>query len=312
MKLMSAAVLAGALALAGAQDEKRELRAKFQKGEKFQIHLKNAVHVKVDEIPEAYQGFLGDDPINIKIDGVLAVEVTEVAEDGKATLAGAWKSLNVKGGWMVSEVDFKYESEKKGEKSKKKEEDPALLPFGDIEDMLATAARQPVKAVVDRFGKLTVLGDKREQGTMATQFLSLNGLLGPLPAAAVKKGDAWKNEERLSMPGLVGTVDIPVRAEVTYEADEKFGERDCAVLAAKITVIADDAKAAGGANFGIKMKKEGGGEGRLHFSVAEGRPVKLVNNLKVKVAATAQDPNGGGEISIKATLSLLLSHELVK
>src|SRR5688572_20703771 len=110
------AVVIGALALAAApQDGKRELRYAFTKGETFPYALKYAMGVKVDKVPEIFQGVLPEDLLDLKIEGLLDVKVTEVAADGSATLEGTWKKLTAKGHMLVNDVDFKFDADKKAD-----------------------------------------------------------------------------------------------------------------------------------------------------------------------------------------------------
>src|SRR5438128_1939321 len=81
----------------GRQDEKSELRYGFKKGEKFPLKLTYAMGVKLDKVPEAFQGVLSDEPVNLKLEGTLDMEVKEVTESGKAVLEGTWKTMKAKG-----------------------------------------------------------------------------------------------------------------------------------------------------------------------------------------------------------------------
>jgi hypothetical protein len=170
--------------------------------------------------------------------------------------------------------------------------------------------------VVEKDGRLKVQesGGARGMGGMSSQFLSLNGLMGSLPKDKVAKGGSWKSDEKLAMPGVGGTVDIRIKSENTYAADEKVGDYACALIQSKYTVGGEgEGKQADPAQgFSFKMKTSGEGEGKLWFAAKEGRAAKAQNALKVKVSATVPNPGGGDDIEIKATLKIDQSHELGK
>ena len=308
MKPVAASLVCLLAAAASAQDGKVELRYKFQKGEKFAMKMGYSMGVKLDKVPEAFQGVLSDEPVNLKFDGTLAVEVKEVAEDGKAVLEGTWKTMKAKGAVMVNDVDFTYDAEKKGEaKPKKKEEgDPGLQGFFDLEDQLRNMAQTPLKLTVDALGKVTSDGaSAKGMGEMSAMFLSLNGLMGPLPKKGVGQGDTWKEEMKLGMPGVGGAVDIRVKSDNVWESTETLDGRACAVIKSKFTVGGEGKADQEGDNpFNIKMKTQGEGEGKTCFCAKDGFPAKVSSFLKVKLSATVPNPGGGEEMDIKATLKI--------
>jgi hypothetical protein len=307
-----------AVAASGAQDEKSQLRYGFKKGEKFPMKMTYGMGVKLDKVPEAFQGVLSDEPINLKLEGTLDMEVKDVAENGKAVLEGTWKTMKAKGAVMVNDVDFNYDSEKKDAvKPKKKEEgeDPGLQGFFDLEDQLRKTATQPLKLTVDDRGKVTVDGaSAKGMGEMNAMFLSMNGLMGALPKDKVGQGDTWKEETKLSMPGVGGAVDIRVKSENKWESTETVEGKPFAVIKSKFAV-GGDVKAEGeGDNnpFNIKMKTVGDGEGKTSFAVKGGFASKVQGALKVKVSATVPNPGGGDDMDIKATLKIEQSLEIKK
>jgi hypothetical protein len=198
MKRTALAALAFVFGLSAlAQDGKTELRYGLKKGEKFSLSLSHALSVKLDKVPEILQGVVSEDPIAVKFEGVLDLEVTDIADDGAARLNGTWRTAKAKGHIMVNDIDFDYDVAKKGDdKPKKKEEpeDPTLQGFGDLQDQLGKMVRTPLKLSADKLGKVTVVegGDKLRE--IESAFRSLNGLMGPLPKDAVAKGDSWKDE----------------------------------------------------------------------------------------------------------------------
>jgi hypothetical protein len=316
MKRTALAALAFVFGLSAlAQDGKTELRYGLKKGEKFSLALSHALSVKLDKVPEILQGVVSEDPIAVKFEGVLDLEVTEVADDGAARLNGTWRTAKAKGHIMVNDIDFDYDVAKKGDdKPKKKEEpeDPTLQGFGDLQDQLGKMVRTPLKLSADKLGKVTVVegGDKLRE--IESAFRSLNGLMGPLPKDAVAKGDSWKDELKLGMPGVGGTVDIKIRATNSIDAVEKLDGKDVYVIKSKFAVgkLPGEKDEAPAGDIQVKIKTEGEGEGKTLFSVSDGRASKSQSNLRVKVSATIPNPGGGDDMDLKAKLTIDTSHSL--
>jgi hypothetical protein len=312
--LMTGLVLAFGLT-ALAQDAKQELRYTFKKGDKFAFTLKHGLSVRLDKVPEILQGVVSEDPIDVKFEGVIAAEVTDVAENGTAILNGTWRSAKAKGHVMVNDIDFDYDSSKKEEaKPKKKEdEDPALANFGDLQDQLSKMVRLPLKFSVDPLGKVSMMDSAGKLGEIESAFRSLNGLMGPLPKEKVGKGDTWKDEQKLGMPGVGGNVDIKIRTQNTIESVDKVGGEDCLVIKSKFSVgkLPGD-KDEPAPNVEVKIKTDGEGEGKTWFSLAQNRSIKSASSLKVKVTANIPNPGGGDEMELKAQLKIDTSHELGK
>jgi hypothetical protein len=317
MKRTSFAALAFVFGLSAlAQDGKTELRYGLQKGEKFSLALSHALSVKLDKVPEILQGVVSEDPISVKFEGVVDLEVTELAEDGTARLTGTWRTAKAKGHIMVNDIDFDYDVAKKGDEKKKKAEpeDPALQGFGDLQDQLGKMVRAPLKLSADKFGKVTVVEGSGKLGEIESAFRSLNGLMGPLPKDAVGKGDSWKDELKLGMPGVGGTVDIKIRAENRIDSVEKIDGKNVFVIKSKFAVgkLPGDKEDAPAAGIEVKIKTEGEGEGKTLFSVTDGRASKSQSNLRVKVSATIPNPGGGEDMDLKAKLTIDTSHSLGK
>jgi len=310
MKRSSLAALVFVFGLSAvAQDGKTELRYGLKKGEKLSLTLSHGLSVKLDKVPEILQGVVSEDPIAVKFDGVLDLEVTEIAEDGAARMNGIWRTAKAKGHIMVNDIDFDYDVAKKGdEKPKKKDEaeDPALQGFGDLQDQLGKMVRMPLKLSADKFGKVTVVEGSGKLGEIESAFRSLNGLMGPLPQKAVSKGDSWKDELKLGMPGVGGTVDIKIRAENSIDSIEKIEGKDFYVIKSKFAVgkLPGEKDEAPAADIQVKIKTEGEGEGKTLFSVSEGRASKSQSNLRVKVSATIPNPGGGEDMDLKAKLTI--------
>lgn len=311
MKRMLAGAIVAAFGLAAAAQDKVEFRYKFDKGAKFPVNVKYSLNVKFDEVPEAFQGVLSEEPVNIQVEGRLNVEVKEVA-DGKATLEGAWRTIKVKGMMLLSEIDFEFDSEKATESKPKKAEDPAFGGFGDVEDQLRQFASKPMRLTVDPRGRVSV--QEAGRGALSgvgSQLFSLNGLMGIFPESGLAKGESWKSEEELSLPGgLAGALSIRVEGQNTYAGNEKLGDREVAVLASKFSVANKEGKGDPAQAFQFKMKTSGEGEGKAHFDAKAGRPVKTNNSLKVRIEATIQNPGGGDDINLKATLKTQNSYEV--
>ena len=310
MKRTTLAALALVFGLSAfAQDGKTELRYGLKKGEKLSLALSHALSVKLDKVPEILQGVVSEDPIAVKFEGVLDLEVTEVAEDGAARLNGTWRTAKAKGHIMVNDIDFDYDAAKKdNDKPKKKEEpeDPTLQGFGDLQDQLGKMVRTPLKLSADKFGKVTVVEGSGKLGEIESAFRSLNGLMGPLPKNAVAKGDSWKDELKLGMPGVGGTVDIKIRAENSVDAIEKIDGKDVYVIKSKFAVgkLPGEKDEAPAGDLQVKIKTEGEGEGKTLFSVTEGRASKSQSALRVKVSATIPNPGGGDDMDLKAKLTI--------
>ncbi len=233
MMHLAAALLVGMLS-PGPDGDKAALRYKFEKGEKFQFKLSYTMNTKIDEIPDEFKGVFGDGPIEMRFECLMDAEVTEIDKDGKAAIEGKWRRMKAKGN-MLTEVDFAYDADKPGETSG----DPDA--YNDIEEQFREATRRPVKLTVDRAGRLTVAPSPGKSAE-AAQLLTLNGLMGALPEAAVGVGDSWKGEHALNAPGLAGAVDLRIQSDNTYKSDEG----GCAVLTSKFTVAAVEGKDGGG------------------------------------------------------------------
>jgi hypothetical protein len=310
---MNRTLLTGILVVLGAltstaQEAKSELRYTFTKGEKFSFGLKHGLSVRLDRVPEMLQGVLPEDPIDVKFEGLLDAEVTDVAENGTAAINAVWRTAKAKGHVMVNDIDFDYDVAKKGQDKpkKKEEEDPALQGFGDLQDQLGKMVRAPLKLSVDKLGKVSVVDGGGKLGEIESAFRSLNGLMGPLPKDKVGKGDSWKDELKLGMPGVGGNVDIKIRSQNTIEATEKVGDDDCLVVKSKFSVgkLPGEKDEAPPPGIEAKIKTDGEGEGKTYFSVSKNRSIKSQSSLKVKVSATIPNPGGGEEMEIKAQLKI--------
>jgi len=317
MKRTTLAALAFTLGLtAFAQDGKSELRYGFKKGEKLSFALTHALSVKLDKVPEILQGVVTEDPISVKFEGVVDVEVAEVGEDGAALMNGKWRTAKAKGHIMVNDIDFDYDSAKKDDKPKKQDpaEDPALAGFGDLQDQLGKMVRAPLKLSANTLGKISIVEGAGKLGEIESVFRSLNGLMGPLPKDKVGKGDSWKDDLKLGMPGVGGNVEIKIRSENAIDAVEKIDGKDFYVIKSKFAVgkLPGDKEEQAPTGIDAKIKTEGEGEGKTLFSLTDGRATKSSSNLKVRVSATIPNPGGGEDMELKAQLKIETGHTLGK
>lgn len=306
-------VLALLVAGAGGRDDKAVFRYRFEKGQKLALEVRYAVRVKLEKVPEVFQGLLSETPADLKIEGLLETEVGEVSAEGGAALEGRWKRLSARGGWMLGEVDFQYDAEKGGGAPKKAaagEAPPALF---DLEEGLRAMARESVRFFVEPSGRVRMRSAGAPMvGEMSEQFLSFNGLMGPFPKDPLGKGDSWKGEEKIAMPGVGGTMSVGVRSENRYESDESAGGRPCAVLRSKYSV--------GGEGVGRKedpdqplpfrLKTSGEGEAQTWFCLEEGMSARHQGNLRADLVVGIPDPGGGGDIELRMGLRIEQGYEV--
>ncbi|HEX7899376.1 MAG TPA: hypothetical protein VF950_16540 [Planctomycetota bacterium] len=318
MKRLTAVVI-GALALAAApQDGKRELRYAFTKGDTFPYALKYAMGVRVDKVPEIFQGVLPEDLLDLKMEGLLDVKVTEVAADGSATLEGTWKKLTAKGHMLVNDIDFKFDADKKEEKAAKKEPaapaDPALDGVLNLEDQLARAVATSLVLTADALGRLKVKESGAKSQEIEGIFRSLNGMMGALPQEKIGKGDGWKDTTKVTIPAAAGSsVDVPIATENLYAADEDVKGGSCAVLTSKFKVGQVEKKKNDENNvFNAQFKTAGEGEGKTWFNVKQGRATRTQSLLKVRVNAVFPNPGGGDDIELNATVKMEQNGEIGK
>src|SRR5258708_18924253 len=314
--LMTGLMLAFGLTALPAQDAKLELRYAFKKGEKFTYKLVHNLSVRLDKVPEILQGVVPEDPIDVKFEALLDTEVTDVAENGTALLVGTWRTAKAKGHIMVNDIDFDYDAAKAAndKPKKKEEEDRALAGFGDLQDTLGKMVRTPLKLSVDNLGKVSISEGSGRLGEMESAFRSLNGLMGPLPKEKVGKGDSWKDELKLGMPGVGGNVDIKIRSTNTVDAIEKQGDDDTVVVKSKYSVgrLPGEKEEAQPPGIEAKIKTEGEGEGKTTFSITKSRALKSHSLLKFKSTSSIPNQGGGDDLDLKAQLKGETAHEIGK
>ncbi len=294
------------------RDDKVLLRYRFERGRKIRLSIGFAAVVKLDQVPESLKGLWGETLVDIKVDGVIDSEVREVGDDGKAVVDGKWRTLKAKGSWLSGDVDFAYDSEKPDEGKARKREGPGDdLLMGDVESGLRALVREPVVLSVDVLGGVKIKEGGGEMGGFIEQVLLLNGLMGPLPKDPVGRGDGWKGDEKIHLPGVGEALSIVVRSENRYESDEVVDGHDCALIRSKLTVGGE-----GGAKmdmnnpFPFQMKTTGEGEGKLWFCRGRGMAAKCKTSLGVRFSVALTPDDGGDEIEIKGTLKIDQGHDM--
>ncbi len=304
-------------ATAGRQEstDRQELRYAWTKGDTFPFVSRYALNVKLDKVPDVLQGFLSEEPANLKLEATLDLEVKEVAEDGTALLEGRWKTLKAKGHLMVNDVDFDHDASKKaeGKPDPKPDAAPADAFPGqfDVEDQLRQAVAQPLKLRADRRGRLTVEGAGKSRDALGWLFSSMNGLMGPLPAGKVGRGEKWKDEFRPQLPSAAAALDVRSAVESSIEGEEKAGDATLLSIVSKYTVGGSgEKKDPDPAGLAFKVKTSGGGEGKTLFDAKAGRLAKCRHTLNSRVEAEIPNPGGGEAIELKAAVKIEQSNEV--
>jgi len=307
----------GAAVAPGGQDDKVQLRYRFEKGQKFRLAVQFTAVAKMEQIPEVLRGLLGEKPLDIRFEGLLESEVREVGEDGRAALEGKWRTMKAKGSVTMSEFDYEYDSEKpEADKGRKKERPPDEMPMVNIEENLRTLARETLRISVDPSGRVRMRdgggGGAEGMGDFLEQVLSLNGLMGPFPKDPVGRGDSWKGDDKIMLPGVGAMLGITVRSENRVESQEKVGDRDCALIQSKFTVGGEGERKDDPNNaVPLQLKTTGEGEGKTWFCAREGMVARSRNSLTARFSLGGiPDPNGGGDVEVKGTLKIDQSHEL--
>ncbi len=297
-----AGLLTAVLAL-GAQD-KVELRSRFKKGEKVSPKLEQKIVLSLEQIPDQFKEMFGNKPLDLKVWGTLDLEVKDVAADGTAKLEGRFKTLQGKGNFLQNEVDYTYDSSKPPPDRKDEEEDDESQgPAGmDPVVLLKRLSTQVITLKISELGKVELEGDFGRGGAIAGQLFQLNGLVGVLPKEKVGAGEKWTSADTLSIPGAPFKIALKSENVVEKILAEKSGE--VAVIRTKTSVATSESDSSDDENnmFNIKATMTGGGEGTTHFSVSSGRPTKAQSDLKIKIKATLDDPQGGDPLEFKATL----------
>ncbi len=310
--MRSTLIVLAMAAIVAAQDstDKVELRFKFEKGEKLTLKLKQKMKATLSEAPDFLKDFLGEEPMDITIEGVADLEVKEVDDAGTATLEGSFAKLEAKGSMMANDIDFSYDKAKDGGKAEEpQEEEPGMPGMPSIEDGLKQLATAPLKIKFDKFGKMTFDGEKGTASQMGGQLFNLSALVGVLPKEKVGAGDSWKNEEQLAFPGL--PLKMKVKATNKFDKVEKKDGVECAVIKSDFTVGSDEEESSEGP-IQLKGKFTGKGNGTMVFDHAGGKPVSNSIKLETKFDFTMPNPQGGDDMTIKGDFNMEQSSELKK
>ena len=298
------------LGAAAAQDgPKRELKYRFAKGERFPLKIDYRMAVHLSKIPEIFQGVMGEDPLDLKMETLLDVTVKDVGADGSAELEGAWTSMKMKGHVMSVNLDFVHPLPK--DAKPKPKVDPALE--GDLQGLMNMEAnleklvKSPLQLKVDPQGRIAVAG---EAANMEGPFRTLGGMTGALPKGAVGPGDSWKDETKIQIPGGATTMDVKVAIESKVEGEAPVDGRPAVRVKSKFVVGSPELKDDPNNALQFKVKTEGDGESLLHFAYEEGRMVKSQAALRIKLAVNIPNPGGGEEIELGGTVKIEQSNTM--
>ncbi len=301
--------------LASPQDtgDKRELRYKFEKGEKVVLVIKQKMNVKLDEVPEAFQGIAPEEPFDNDFDGTAEFEVKEAGEKGYV-LEGRFQTIQAKGSVIGQDFEFAYDRAKDGDEPKGGGDEggggDGGMPggLGNPADMLRGLAVARLKLEIDPLGKFKIGGADGGSGAVATQLLDLGGLIGQLPKDKVGAGDTWKNSDSLELPGL--PFKMRVKSENKFTKTEKIEGQECALIESKFTVGTEGGDADKEEEppmdlpIPLKAKFTGEGKGSMAFAMDAGRPVKNDMKMDVKLTVTISNPQGGDDVEIKGRFKM--------
>ena len=167
--------------------------------------------------------------------------------------------------------------------------------------MLQQLATQVVTLKVSPLGKVDVEGNFGQGGGIVSQLFNMNGLVGTLPKEKVGAGDKWNATDAMTIPGA--QFKISLKSENTVEKFEKEKDEQIAVIKTKASVgSSSDESSDQGSMFNLKATMTGGGEGTTRFRVTAGRAKSAESDLKVKITAKMDDPQGGDPLEFKAAL----------
>ena len=267
----------------------------------------------LSEAPDFLKDMLGENPMDITIEGTADLEVKDVDDKGTATLEGSFAKLDAKGSMMSNDVDFSYDKAKDGGKMEEGGDEGGGDGGGgipNIEDGLKQLAQAPLKIKFDKYGKMTFEGQQGGARQMGGQLFNLSALVGVLPKEKVGAGDTWKNEEQLAFPGL--PLKMKVKTTNKFDKVEKKDGVDCAVIKSDFTVGSDGEEESTEGPIQLKGKFTGKGNGTMIFDHAGGKPVSNAIKLDTKFDFTMPNPQGGDDMTIKGDFTMEQSSELRK
>ncbi|MBI2932858.1 MAG: hypothetical protein HYY16_14530 [Planctomycetes bacterium] len=286
--------------------DKVELRYAFPKGERVTFALTLKMHVKLDEVPEAYQGLTPEEPFDQDFTGEADFEVKDVTAAGVAVLEGKFQKIKAQGSFLGQDFDLSYDRSKDGDTPKggsPDDDDSGGPGLANPEEFLRKLATATIKLEIDPLGKIKVGGGGSGMD-MASQLFDLGGLTGQLPKDKVGPGDSWKNNDSLTLPGL--PFKMRVQGENAFEKVEKVDRHDCAFIQSKFVVGTEKNEDGDDEEMplAIKPEFEGEGKGRLQFALDAGRPLKNEMSLEVKMTLTLPDPQGGEDTQMKGQFKM--------
>jgi hypothetical protein len=262
-------------------------------------------------LPEDYKELIPDEPVDVKLKGEAALEVTEVKADGAARLEGRITMLNASGVFLLSDIEFDYDRARDEEKPMDGDRDDSPGFLGVNPNLaLRAVAMEPIKVEVDPRGKITITSKGAAKGYSA-RVLDFGGLNGILPEAKVGPGDTWKSDDALAIPNL--PFNLKIEAATTFDKKADINGVSCALLKSTFTAKSEgDKDPVGESKLTVDGTIEGKGEGTTYFSLAKGRPLKLEAKLNLKAALKLNNPAGGDDIEMKCKIELSQGSELKK
>lgn len=289
----------------GATVAKRELRYKFQKGDKHAFTLKHKINVKLDEIPENFQGLVPDEPFDLTFEGDVDLEVADVTAEGQASLQGKFSRLKASGSFLGQDFTFDWDRARDGDKVPEGDGDegsPGIPSMPSIQDVLRRLPQETLKLQMDALGKVKVEGNAGEGVT--GQILDLGGVTGGLPKDKVGVGDVWKHDDWLTLPSNL-PMRMKVKSENTFSKMEKVNDFNCAVITSKFTVGTQEKDKKDDAELPLPMKMSftGDGTGSMAFAAEAGRPVRNDVKMSIKINA-AFNMQEGEDMALKGTFTL--------
>jgi hypothetical protein len=202
-----------------AQDEKLELRWKWEKGRELIYKTQQKTIME-----------LGGAPMGQEISNTYSMTVTSVAENGDATVTMKYLALGAKGNGPTGEYDYDSEKDK---------EPPTTGPAAFQAKMLGQSfvmKMTPTGKVTDVQGFEKILeemlkGQPADDGgatkMQLKQMFSNDAFKGmmqqmapPLPDAKVGKSDTWNNEFTVKVP-MLGSMNYVMKSTMSELQDKK-------------------------------------------------------------------------------------------
>jgi len=278
--------------LLSAQDEKLELRWKYQKGQelRYKTTQKTATEAAGSSIKQ-------------EMSTTFAMKVDEVDEKGLATLTCKYDAVAIK---MSGFQELDYDSEK----DKEAPDEPMALMMSKLVGQSFVMKMTPSGRVTDVKGFDKILeammkaaGEDADQ-EMARQMMKqmfsddafksmMQQMSPPLPEEKVGKGDTWSNEFTLKMP-ILGSMKFGIKSKLN-DIKEKNAVIDQDV---KIELKADEKDENPLA--GLIELKDAKGKSSCVFSLERGLFLSQKATMEMTIAA------GGQEMPVKTESELRL------